>query len=242
MPNPVNQTPAAGVYGHRAARWVAVALRSLFPARCLVCDEAGHLDQDLCLPCRLTLPWLPRAGPGDAAPVTPASAPPDAGTGTTSVVHACFLYLPPINRLLQRFKFHGDLAAGRLLAALMLERLHGADRPQALVPMPLHPGRLRQRGYDQALELARPLARALPLRLEPRLLWRHRATLAQSELSADARRRNVSGAFSARPSGLAHVALLDDVFTTGATVQAAALALRQAGVARVDAWVCARVP
>jgi len=242
MPNTVNQTRAAAVYGHRVAAWAAGAVRTLFPARCLVCDEAGHLDQDLCLACRLTLPWHPRTEPPEAAAAAPAKTPSGSGAAPTAVVHACFIYLPPISRLLQRFKFHGDLAAGRLLAALMLEGLAGVDRPQALVPMPLHRGRLRQRGYDQALELAWPVARGLGLTVAPRLLWRHRATQAQSELSATARARNVRGAFAARPCGLAHVALLDDVLTTGATVQAASLALHRAGVERVDAWVCARVP
>jgi ComF family protein len=159
-----------------------------------------------------------------------------------ATVQACFLYRPPIDRLLQRFKFQGDLAAGRLLAELMLRRLRGADRPQALLPMPLHLSRLRSRGYDQALELARPLARGLGLDLEAGVLVRRRATRAQSELTAAARRDNVRGAFFARRAGLVHVALLDDVLTTGATLQAATLALHQAGIARVDAWVCARVP
>jgi ComF family protein len=159
-----------------------------------------------------------------------------------ATVQACFLYHPPIDRLLRRFKFHGDLASGRLLAELMLRRLRAADRPQALVPIPLHLSRLRSRGYDQALELARPLARGLGLDLEANLLVRQRATRAQSELSAATRRDNVRGAFFAARTGLVHVALLDDVLTTGATLQAAARALHQAGIARVDAWVCARVP
>lgn len=242
MPNPVNQTPAFGGYGHVASAWMAGVVRGLFPARCLVCDDPGHLGQDLCLPCRQMLPWLPPAGPAEALSEPSACQPDPTASAPTTVVHACFVYLPPVSRLLQRFKFHGDLAAGRLLAMLMLEGLHRAERPQALVPMPLHRARLRQRGYDQALELARPLGRGLRIALAPRLLWRHRATLPQSELSAGARRGNVSGAFAAQRSALAHVALVDDVLTTGATVRAAALALHRAGVGRVDAWVCARVP
>ena len=156
---------------------------------------------------------------------------------------AAFLYAAPLDRLLPRYKFHGDLAAGRLLAQLMADAWPGGARPQALVPIPLHQARLRQRGYDQALELARPLATALDLPLRCDLLQRVRATAAQSELDAAARRRNLRGAFRAGGRGLpAHVALVDDVMTTGATVHAAAEALRRAGVARVDAWVCARAP
>ena len=156
---------------------------------------------------------------------------------------AAFLYAAPLDRLLPRYKFHGDLAAGRLLAQLMAQAWSGDVRPQALVPVPLHQARLRRRGYDQALELARPLATALDLPLRCDLLQRVRATAAQSQLDAASRRRNLRGAFRAGGRDLpAHVALVDDVMTTGATVHAAAEALRRAGVARVDAWVCARAP
>ena len=147
--------------------------------------------------------------------------------------------------MLPRFKFHGDLAAGRLLSQLLADACAEWVRPDALVPIALHRTRLRQRGYDQALELARPLAHRHGIALRPQLLVRHRATAPQSVQSdADTRRRNLRDAFAV-PAGAvlpAHVALVDDVMTTGATLHAAAKALRRAGVARVDAWVCARVP
>ena len=153
---------------------------------------------------------------------------------------AVFVYGFPLDRLVPRFKFHRDLAAGRLMADLMAGALMSAPRPDALVPVPLHARRIRQRGYDQALELARPLA--LPLRAD--LLQRIRATAAQSELDAGQRQRNLARAFAVADQAAlpAHVALVDDVMTTGATLAAAAHALRTAGVERVDAWVCARVP
>ena len=156
--------------------------------------------------------------------------------------HAAFAYRFPLDRLLPRLKFHGDLAAGRLLAGAMAVAFADLPAPGALVPVPLARARLRQRGYDQALELARPLARSLGLPLLPDGLHRVRDTEAQSRLDAIGRRRNVRGAFAAGRGGLPdHVALVDDVMTTGATLHAAALALRRAGVRRVDAWVCARV-
>lgn len=163
---------------------------------------------------------------------------------TLAAVHAPFVYAAPLDRLLVRFKFHEDLAAGRLLSQLMAQSLADTPRPDALVPVPLHRARLRRRGYDQALELAKPLARALDLRIDGNLLVRTRATDAQSRLDADARRRNLRDAFAVRPGVAlpAHVALVDDVMTTGATLRAAAAALRRAGVQRVDAWVCARAP
>ena len=157
---------------------------------------------------------------------------------------AVFVYGFPLDRLVPRFKFHRDLAAGRLMADLMAGALMSAPRPDALVPVPLHTRRIRQRGYDQALELARPLAATLALPLRADLLQRIRATAAQSELDAGQRQRNLARAFAVADQAAlpARVALVDDVMTTGATLAAAAHALRAAGVERVDAWVCARVP
>lgn len=153
-----------------------------------------------------------------------------------------FRYGWPLDRLETRYKFSAHLAAGRALAALWRERMP-PERPQAIVPVPLHHARLRQRGYDQTLELARQIARQMHLPLHDRCLKRQRATRAQSTLDAVARRRNVRGAFGIR-HGVAlpdHVALFDDVLTTGATLGECARVLRRAGVARVDVWALARV-
>src|SRR5690606_27736941 len=111
----------------------------------------------------------------------------------------------------------------------MARAFAGLPAPAALVPVPLHRARLRRRGYDQALELARPLAAALGLGLGLRmdLLQRHRNTHAQSSLDAAARRENLVDAFQVGGTGElpSHVALVDDVMTTGATLHAAAEAL-----------------
>lgn len=224
----------------RASAWV-------FPCRCLVCGEPGHRGQDLCAPCAQGLPRLGSACPHCALPL-PAGGEAGQPCGRClrrrpplGRVAAAFVYGAPVDGLLRRFKFHQDLAAGRLLAELMRPAMAALPAPQALVPVPLHLARLRRRGYDQALELARPLAAALhfPLCLG---LHRTRATLPQSELDAPARRRNLKSAFLATGPLPAHVALVDDVMTTGATLHAAAITLRRAGVQQVDAWVCARVP
>lgn len=225
MPDPVNRDAALPVDERRG--WAVV---QPWRPRCLGCGEAGQGGHDLCPGCRASLPWCRPACGGGAPPLR--------------MVVAPFLYAAPLDRWLPRFKFHRDFAAGRLLSQLMLETCVAAPRPAALVPVPLHRARLRQRGYDQALELAKPLARALGLPLRIDLLLRRRATAPQSELHAGERRRNLRDAFAAG-GGVempAHVALVDDVMTTGATLQAAAEALRRAGVARIDAWVCARVP
>jgi ComF family protein len=249
MPAAVNQTHPEPVDGLRTRLrfWLCNdASRLLWPARCLLCGEAGEDACDLCRACAATLPWnriacgrcaLPLPAPGTCGRCLRRPPP-------LAAVQAACRYGFPLDRLLPRFKFHQDLAAGRLLAQLMAEACAPLPRPDALIPIPLHRTRLRQRGYDQALELARPLARALSLPVRDDTLLRVRATLPQSELDAIARRRNLRDAFGVRSGGVLpkHVVLVDDVMTTGATLHAAAKALLRAGVQRVDAWVCARVP
>ncbi len=237
----VNRTTTTSVDGLAAGIG-----RLLWPPRCLLCGEAGTAGHDLCPGCADALPWNHVACRRCALPL-PAPAPACGrclgSPSALAEVHAACLYGFQVDRLLPRFKFHHDLAAGRLLVQLMTDAFAPLPRPDALVPVPLHRSRLRQRGYDQALELARPLAAALRLPLQAGLLHRVRATAPQSELDAAARQRNLHAAFAVHPGAAlpAHVVLVDDVMTTGATVHAAARALRRAGVARVDAWVCARV-
>lgn len=248
MPDAVNQTPSSPVDGVPGTR------RWSFPlpwrSRCLGCDDPVTGALDLCDDCAARLPWNAHRCPACAlplperAPALPCAACRQAPPPVAATV-APLLYAAPIDRWQPRFKFHHDLAAGRLLGALLATACAGAPRPEALVPVPLHRTRLRARGFDQALELARGVARTLRLPLRASLLERVRATAPQSELDAAARHANLHGAFrvqAPREALPAHVALVDDVMTTGATLHAAAAALREAGVARVDAWVCARVP
>jgi ComF family protein len=225
--------------------WLRRAGRWLLPPRCLLCGEGGH-GRDLCASCAATLPRNRNACLRCAVPLAEPDVcgecqrRPPAMTET----RAAFVYGFPLDRLAPRFKFHRDLAAGRLLAELMADEMADAPRPDAFIPVPLHRRRLRRRGYDQALELAKPLSRALRVPLLANTLERRRATAPQSELDAAARQRNLRNAFavvSKRPMPH-HVVLIDDVMTTGATLRAAARALLFAGAQRVDAWVCARVP
>lgn len=157
---------------------------------------------------------------------------------------APFRYEWPLAQLEARFKFGGDLAAGRTLATLWCEAPPPAELAEAIVPVPLHGSRLRRRGYNQALELAKPLAKHFRMRLLRDALQRTRATGAQTDLTAVQRRRNVRGAFAVEfvDAVPRHVAVLDDVFTTGATLAECTRVLKKAGVARVDVWALARAP
>jgi ComF family protein len=157
-----------------------------------------------------------------------------------------YLYADPVTALIHALKFGRRLAAASVLGNLLADHLKdsGSCLPQWIVPVPLHPKRQRKRGFNQSLELARPLSSCLKVPVAPRLARRNRPTAAQSSLQgADSRRRNVRGAFSAETGKVhpvAHVAIVDDVVTTGATVISLALALKSAGVTRIELWSIAR--
>ncbi len=228
-----------------AARAACGVQRRLLPPRCLLCGAPGE-GLDLCADCRMDLPInasccahcaLPLPYPAARCGACLRRAPAWDGAW------APYRYGWPLDRLESRFKFSANLAAGRVLGTLWAA--HPLPlRPQLIVPVPLHRARLRARGYNQALELARCLARQHGLPLRRDLLRRTQATAAQTELDARARRRNVRGAFEVRGNldGLDQVALVDDVMTTGATLSECARVLKRAGVQRVQAWALARAP
>ncbi len=222
------------------------AKRLFLPNSCALCAAAVSGDLALCDACMAELPRNIASCALCALPLGLAT--PCCGRCMkkrlliTRVV-APFQYAHPIDSLVLRFKKRGDLASGALLAALFaheVQALPAFDMPQALVPVPLHDSRLRVRGFDQARLLAQALGKTAERPVLTSLL-RVRDTGSQGGLSATARVRNVAGAFTASGfNGVRHVALIDDVATTAATLNACALALKRAGVKRVDAWVIAR--
>jgi len=162
---------------------------------------------------------------------------------------AALAYGHPWDGWMRDFKFHGALDLAPALSRLMADALQraAAPLPDLLLPLPLSEARLRERGYNQAWELTRRLARRLGCRADAHLLLRIRDTPHQLALPRDERGANVRGAFAVEPRRRAemtgrHVALVDDVMTTGATVAEAARVLKQAGAARVSVWVAARTP
>ena len=156
---------------------------------------------------------------------------------------AAFAYRFPLDRVVLRFKFAGDLAAGDWLAARLAIAARDAPRPHLIVVPPSAPARLRSRGFNPALEVARVVGRERGVSVDPFAIARVRATAPQPGLGGRARRANLRGAFACRQTlDGARVVVVDDVMTTGATVDAVARALKAAGAARVDAWVVARTP
>lgn len=213
---------------------------------CCVCGLSS--PGRLCPGCRADLPRLPPlcARCGDALPGNgpcPGCRRESLPIGRTL---AALPYAFPVDRLVQQLKFDGRLPRAAVLGGLLADAAGaaGADRgpdcPAALVPVPLHPRRLRERGYNQAERIAAVTGRRLGLPVLADAVVRHRHTPAQSGLDLAQRQRNLHDAFSVAGALPAHVALIDDVMTTGSTLQALAGVLRAAGVAHVDAWVVAR--
>jgi ComF family protein len=227
-------------------------LKRVQSKRCMLC--LGHADTgpELCHACHLDLPWLGARCRVCALPLPVdgqlcgqcQNSPP----GFTRVV-APFRYAFPLDSLIPAFKYHRQYAFGRLMAELLTEALREEYRdqptPHCLIPMPLHHRRQARRGFNQATELARPVARALQLPLLSGALQRVRATESQQGLSAADRRSNLQGAFRCQAVASVegrHVALLDDVVTTGASVRAASRTLLDAGAEQVSIWCIARTP
>lgn len=226
--------------------------RLILPSHCLLCAQDGDGRRDLCAACAGDLVRNRLCCPRCALPLQAAA--PLCGDCLLreppfDAAFAPFLYGHPIDLLVTKLKFGRSLAAGRVLSELWLDAVADVApaRPDLLVPVPLHASRLRERGYNQALELAKPLARALRIPLADKVLSRTRPTAAQANLDAKARRQNLRGAFEFDPVAVpepnaAHVALIDDVMTTGTTLRECARVLKRAGFARVDVWTLARAP
>ncbi|OGT63539.1 MAG: hypothetical protein A3J38_01085 [Gammaproteobacteria bacterium RIFCSPHIGHO2_12_FULL_45_9] len=161
-------------------------------------------------------------------------------------IQAAFDYLSPITHWIQALKFHQALYYARYLADLWYHRWHNmrsTPLPEYIVPIPLHTHRLRSRGFNQTLLLAQRLKKRLSIPINTTLLTKIDHTQAQATLTADARKQNLTHAFTVSTDVMpAHVTLLDDVVTTGATMQAARHTLLTAGVQTVEIWCMAYTP
>jgi len=151
----------------------------------------------------------------------------------------------PIERLITRLKFHQQLKYAHLLGELLAQRLskyyQGKRLPDVLIPMPLHRQRLRERGFNQAVEIARPISRKLDIKIDLESCQRLRATVAQSTLPAAQRKNNIKNAFHINSTlRNHHVAILDDVVTTGHTIIELSRVMKEAGVKDIDIWCCTR--
>ncbi|WP_065259103.1 ComF family protein [Pseudomonas bananamidigenes] len=220
---------------------------------CLLCDEPAETDTPLCTACETDLPWL-----GDQC-MTCALPLPAAGLTCGDCLRnppafeqvvVPWSYGFPVDSLITRFKHNAKWPFGNLMGEVFAQFLqHRFDedlpRPDALLPVPLADKRLRQRGFNQAAMLAQWLGKRLDVPCEEHILRRIQDTDAQQALDAKARKRNLRNAFNLLPQTNVrgrHLALVDDVLTTGATAQALARLLVDAGATRVDVYCLARTP
>lgn len=225
--------------------WPRIIQDWLYPPTCLLCGDPGDRSLDLCRPCADSLPRIGTACPRCALPLAASGLflcgacqkrPP-----AFDAAHALFHYQEPVAHLIRGLKFGARYAGARLLGTLLTDHLaERAGRPEAIIPVPLHSGRYRERGFNQSIEIARTVSRRLHLPLDLESCRRVRATPAQTRLPAGERRKNLRRAFAADPLPFRHVAILDDVVTTGTTANEVAKALRRAGAERVEVWACAR--
>jgi ComF family protein len=229
----------------------AAAHRAALPGLCVVCRD--WCRRGVCGPClQRFAPLRPRCA--RCARVLPAALPRCGDcVRTASAFDACVTgadYADPWDQLVAGFKFHQKSELAAALCELMLRAVRETARdapPALLLPVPVSRERLRERGYNQAWELARRLAHRIHVAARADVLHRSRDTPHQIGMTRAEREHNLRDAFWIEPRQrhrlqALHVALIDDVFTTGATAHAAALALTRAGAARVDVWVVARTP
>jgi ComF family protein len=147
-----------------------------------------------------------------------------------------------MRHLITALKFGAHYKNARLLGMLLAEHLKKTVQiPDLILPVPLNKVRYRQRGFNQAIEIAKTVSRELHIPLDLSSCLRHRDTPHQTALTAKQRRKNMKNAFTIiKPVHAQHIAILDDVMTTGSTAHELAHLLKKAGVSRVDVWVCAR--
>jgi len=213
---------------------------------CVLCGAKGQASLCLCEGCLNELPFITQCCRTCGIPLTKSTThcgacitqPPPA-TYCMSLLH----YQEPVDYLIKRMKYHNQLPIANSLGQLLIDKLqHSAEPlPELIIPVPLHPDRLQQRGYNQATEIARPISRALKIPLSIKDCVRTRNTVPQFDLPSNQRSKNMQNAFAiTRPILAKHVAIIDDIMTTGSTVWALTHTLLKAGVKRVDIWVCAR--
>lgn len=210
---------------------------------CLLCGVAAGAER-LCRGCRHELPF-------HAMPQCPQCAIP---TPLGQVCGVClkrppaydhsvaaFSYAFPVNQLIPALKYHSRLTVAQVLGQHLAETAAVHPRPDLLIPMPLHPARIRQRGFNNATEIGRVVARYLNVALDSERCKRIRDTPPQVALAYDQRRRNVRGAFVCDSSVAGkHIAVIDDVMTTGTSLEELAATLKRAGAREISCWVAAR--
>lgn len=228
--------------------WIDIIQDCLFPPTCLLCGAPGIQTKDLCQACHDSMPKNDyccfRCGEsvetlhessylcGKCLKQPPAF----------DITHAPYLYQGAIRHLIYNLKFRARFENARLLGALLADYLQASvELPELIIPVPLHPSRYRERGFNQSIEIARTVSTNLSIPLDFFSCRRTRNTSHQTDLPAKQRIKNMRNAFSLRkPVPATHIAILDDVMTTGSTVNELAKILSHPKIAKIEVWCCAR--
>jgi ComF family protein len=225
-------------------------LNFFLPHTCVLCEKLSDREIDLCDRCEQQLPWIKYS-------CTQCGLPLNINKNIKNKAALCgyclsrkfifdrtvvpFIYEGNIIPMITRLKFYDQLVYAKLLSQLLLKYLEAKQAVEIIIPIPLHTTRLQKRGFNQSLEIARELSKALQLPIDNQSCVRIKPTMPQSELSGVERGVNLQEAFAVREKlNYAKVALLDDVVTTGHTVFECAKMLKQAGVQSIELWCCAR--
>ena len=238
---------------HRLRRMLQRWPQFLLPSLCALCG--ARCGGAVCAPCHAQFVTPTPRCPRCANPVGALDARRECAACLTlrpafDATLAGAHYQAPLDQLVLQLKFGGALALAPWFAAVVRDSVLGEPGfvlPDVLCPVPLGPRRLVERGFNQALEVARPLARHLGIPLRPRLAIRAGDTRAQSGVAPDQRGTNIAGAFSVAPDALAfvqgkHIGIVDDVMTSGHTLGELAAVFKRSGAARVSNFVFARTP
>ena len=204
--------------------WLGIIQDWLYPPICLLCGDPGLARLDLCPACLRSLPYntiaCPRCGLPLASSVPLLCGRCQRAPPVFDETIAIFRYEEPVCHLIQSLKYRAHYPCARLLGTLLAEKLQERQqRPSVIIPVPLHRQRYRERGFNQAAEIAATVSQRLSIPMDHRCCDRIRPTQAQAGLPAKQRRKNLRDAFATKPSiPYRQVALLDDVVTTGTTV------------------------
>lgn len=203
----------------------------LFPGICILCGLPTNRKQDLCLDCEINLPWKKFTN--------------DQYSLLTRYNIILFDYQYPIDHLIVGLKFANKLIYAKILGELMINKLkkfyQQIEYPEVIIPMPLHKNRLQERGYNQALELAKPISKQLNIPINNNLCQRIKYTKAQTLIPAKQRRNNIKEAFAIKKYfPYKHAAIIDDVITTGNTMTELCKILETTTIKSIDIWCFAK--
>lgn len=220
--------------------------KAIFKQRCALCCSYQGTELGICQPCLLDLPWHQATQCPQCALLSDGrtcgnclAAPP-----SFDATYSIFTYEFPLDKLLQQYKYRETLQLSHTFAELLEQKLELSQDNRNIdlvIPMPMHDKRLQERGFNQALEIARLLCQRTGLPLDYNICKRVKLTPPQAGLPLKERAKNIRGVFSCNKNlqGM-NIALVDDVMTTGASLDELAKTLKQAGAAHVECWVVAR--